>query len=233
MRRRCACWAPSAGASRIVAYLFGLGLVGIAIEAILNRRRDAVADAAADGDLSDMPSTVPTILAIIYVVSLYLLWLQSAMRLFWLALVIGVLIGAIRVTQRAVNNLLRPVGSEASREPGPPSITAALVERGARAVLIVAAAAVIAWAWNVDLGAVARGQSGLGPFAGAMISVVLIALLADFGWHVAKTAIDVHIHQSQVIETPRCRGSPPAGSPAYAPADHPQRPVHRPLATQR
>jgi small-conductance mechanosensitive channel len=181
----------------IVAYLFGLGLVAIAIEAILNRRRDALADAAADGDLSDMPSTVPTILAIIYVVSLYLMWLQSAMRLFWLTLVVGVLVGAVRVTQQAVNNLLRPVGSEASREPGPPSITAALVERGARALLIVIAAAVLAWAWAIDLSAVARGESGIGPAAGALISVVLIGLLADFGWHVARTAIDVHIHRSQ------------------------------------
>ena len=121
---------------------------------MLHRRREAVDDAAADGDLSDMPSIVPTILAIIYV-DLAVPALAAGGDA---AVLAGAgrrrAAGAIRVTQRAVNNLLRPVGTEASRtQTAPPSITAAIVERGARTILIVAAALFIAWAWDVDLGA--------------------------------------------------------------------------------
>ena len=180
----------------ILAYLLGLGLVAVTIEAIMHRRREAVAEAAADGDLSDMPSAVPTILGVAWTVSLYLLWLLEAMRLFWLLLLIGILPAAIKVTQRAVNNLLRPVGAEAVSAAEPNSVVAAIVERGARAALIIGAACLLAWGWNIDLGALARGEAGLGRLAGASISIVLIVMLADFGWQVAKTAIDAQIQDA-------------------------------------
>jgi small-conductance mechanosensitive channel len=180
----------------ILAYLLGLGLVAITIETILNRRREAVEEAAADGDLSDMPSSVPTIIGITWTVGLYLLWLQGAMRLFWLVLIAGLLPAAIRVTQRAVNNLLRPVGADAVSAPEPHSVLAAVVERGARALIIVETAFILAWAWDIDLGALARGETGFGRLAGAAIGIVLIVMLADFGWHVAKTAIDARLHDA-------------------------------------
>jgi small-conductance mechanosensitive channel len=178
----------------ILAYLLGLGLVAITIETILHRRRAKPAEGLADGDLNVMPSTVPTIIAIAWTVGLYLLWLLAGMRLFWLVLVIGLLPAAIRVTQRAVNNLLRPVGAAAVSGPEPHSVVAAVVERGARALLIIGAAFILAWGWGIDLGELIRGESGLGRLAGAAIGIVLIVMLADFGWHVAKTAIDAHLH---------------------------------------
>ena len=176
----------------ILAYLLGLGLVGITIETILHRRREQVAEA--DSDLSVVPSTVPTIIGIAWTVGLYLLWLQQGMRLFWLVLIIGLLPAAIRVTQHAVNNLLRPVGAAAVAEPEPHSVVVAVVERGARTVLIVGAAFILAWGWGIDLGELARGETGLGRLAGAAIGIVLIVMLADFCWHVAKTAIDAHLY---------------------------------------
>jgi small-conductance mechanosensitive channel len=182
----------------IVAYLLGIGLVAVAIETIANRRRGVVAAAGEDENGAAVPSAVPTLLAIGYVLLIYGLWLLGAMYAFWLALVAGVLPAAISVTQRAVNNLLRPVGTMQSAETDPPSILAAVVERGARAALIVGAALFLAWAWGIDLDAVARGETGLGRIASGLISVVVIALLADFGWHVARTAIDVTLHGATV-----------------------------------
>ena len=180
----------------ILAYVLGLGLVAITIETILHRRRAAVAEAAADGDLSDMPSAVPTILGIAWTLALYLLWLQEAMRLFWPLLILGLLPAAIKVTQRAVNNLLRPVGADAVSVAEPHSVLAAVVERGARAALIIGAAFLLAWGWRIDIGAVARGETGLGRLVSAGISIVLIVMLADFGWHLAKTAIDARLHEA-------------------------------------
>ena len=184
----------------ILAYLLGLGLVAITIETILRRRRTAVAEAAADGDLSDMPSAVPAIIGIAWTVALYLLWVQEAMRLFWLLLIAGLLPAAIKVTQRAVNNLLRPVGADAVSVAEPHSVLAAVVERGARATLFIGAALLLAWGWGIDVGAVARGEAGLGRLVSAGVSIVLIVMLADFGWHVAKTAIDAQLHGATVDE---------------------------------
>jgi small-conductance mechanosensitive channel len=178
----------------VVAYLFGLALLATTLEACWRRRRAAVDEAAADGDLSDMPSIVPTVFFTIYATLVYLLWLQGAMKLFWLALLAGLLPAAVRVTQRAVDNILRPVGTEISHAPSaPPSVTAAIVERGARTFLIVAAALVIVWAWDIDLSELGRAETGSGRLFAALLSIVLILLLTDFLWHVAKTAIDGHI----------------------------------------
>ena len=61
-------------------------------------------------------------------------------------------------------------------------------------LLIIGASFIMARGLGIDLSQLARGETGLGRLAGAAIGIVLLAMLADFAWHVAKTAIDRHIY---------------------------------------
>jgi len=72
----------------LVAYLLGLGLLAIAIEAVWRRSRAAAAVCFA----------------------LWLLWVAKALGLFWLLLVGALLPPAMRLAQRAAEHVLRPPG---------------------------------------------------------------------------------------------------------------------------
>src|SRR3546814_18505063 len=72
------------------------------------------------------------------------------MPLFWLCVFVIVLPAALRLTRRSVNHVLRPSGTPevgGSR----PALYAVCLERGARAVMIIGAALLLAQAWQVDL----------------------------------------------------------------------------------
>src|SRR3546814_9116672 len=71
------------------------------------------------------------------------------MPLFWLCVFVIVLPAALRLTRRSVNHVLRPPGTPevgGSR----PALYAVCLERGARAVMIIGAALLLAQAWQVD-----------------------------------------------------------------------------------
>ncbi len=214
----------------IVAYLLGLGLVAVAIESVWRKpqrtppaeppeEKPAEAEAAAavaaeGGPIEAGPEDVPPveapprdaqprhvhgIMAALFAVALWVLWAIDAMPLFTILLVVGLLPILIRVAQASVNHLLRPVG--AIEQPNePPSVLAAAVERGVRLSLIIGAAALLAWACGFKLLDLSRGETGLARMAGVLLQIVVIAMLTEFTWHVAKTAIDRYIHVSQSLD---------------------------------
>jgi small-conductance mechanosensitive channel len=177
-------------ARQLVAYVLGLVLVAIALDAVW--RRPA---APHEGGEASSPvthrfgrGTANTALSI-GIVLLWVFWVIHAMASFWLVLVIMALPLAISFTRRAVDNLLRPPGSPQLAE-GPPSVLAVGIERGIRAALIIAAVAVLAWGWGIDL-INFRGQETLiSRLADGVLSAVVIVLIADFLWQAMKTAID-------------------------------------------
>ncbi len=209
----------------IVAHLLGLGLVVVAIESVWRRPRAAAAPgepleaAAADAQAAEgAPSEAEPIvgepaeparpdgglrhahgiMAALFVVALWVLWAIGAMPGFTILLVAGLLPILIRVAQASVNHLLRPVG--AIEQPNePPSVLAAAVERGVRLSLIIGAAFLLAWSCGFGLLDLSHGETGLARLAGVLLQVVVIAMLAEFTWHVAKTAIDRYIHVSQSL----------------------------------
>jgi small-conductance mechanosensitive channel len=178
---------PSAS---LVAYGFGLGMLGIAVETVWTRRRRTAGE-------GEGRHTLPAILLTVYFVALWLLWFEGIMKLFWLLAVAGVLPAAIRVAEHIVKNLLRPAEEQVSETQviETPSVLAAIIERGARVLLIIAAALVLAWGWDVDLISMAQDESPLGRLTSGLLNVVVIVLLADFGWHVGKTVIDRVLHR--------------------------------------
>jgi hypothetical protein len=128
---------------QLIAYALGLVLLAIGIEAVWRHPVPATA-------LATRWHRTRSWLWTIYFLGLWLSWVAGAMRLFWLAAVVAGLPFAAWVAQRAVNNVLRPAGTDhgGSEIPG---VLAAIIDRGIRALFIIAAIVILAWAWGVDL----------------------------------------------------------------------------------
>jgi small-conductance mechanosensitive channel len=172
----------------LIGYTFGLGLLAVAINAIWQRPgRPAGSSASA-------------IAWTAYAVLVYVLWFTFAKPAMWFAIVAAVLPLAIKIVSSAVDNLLRPVGQELQSS-GPPSVLAAAIERGARAVLIIAAAWFLTWAWDIDAAAFFSDEADTSPLAVALLNIAIIVIVVDFAWHVARTAIDRYIAEAVLDET--------------------------------
>jgi small-conductance mechanosensitive channel len=177
-------------ARQLVAYLLGLGLLTIALEAVwrrpatLSESREVASPATRHFGRGAANAALTVGLVLLWVT-----WVVRAMGTFWLILIALMLPLAISVTRRAVDNLLRPPGSPQVAD-GPPRVLAVCIERGIRAALIIGAVAVLAWGWGIDI-ANFRGQETLvSRVADGVMSTVVILLIADLLWQATKTAID-------------------------------------------
>lgn len=194
--------------SFIIAYLFGLALFVVVVTTIWQRRALLARSGLGARTIAAIGWTV-------LAAAVLLLWVGGAQRLMWLLLVGSLLPLAIHVTNASVNNLLRPAAGRAVAEPvpgtealaaspedepvpvaGPPSVLAAAIERGARALLIVGAAWLLIWAWDLDLAELMSGQGDMAPLARALLNIALIVISFDFVWHLAKTAIDGYVRNA-------------------------------------
>lgn len=172
----------------IVAYLFGLGLPGVAVAAIWARR----ARLSGEG-LGGLASAVGWTA---WAALLFGLWLTGAFRLFWLALVAGLLPVAIGAVNAAVIHLLRENARPDEEVGEPPSVLAAVIERGARMALSVGAATLLLWAWGVGLGQLVGGEDGVSRAARVIVNVAVIAFAFDFISRVSRTAIERSIAEA-------------------------------------
>jgi small-conductance mechanosensitive channel len=106
----------------------------------------------------------------------------------------------LRGAHLAVNHLLRPAGDEAGDVA--PSVTTVCLERGLRAVLLIGGAYLIAWILGLDFGALtARDTLTMRLLRGA-INAVVILLLADFAWHLARAWIDCRLAEADAVGEP-------------------------------
>ena len=187
---------------QLIAYALGLGLLAIALEAVW--RRPVALD---EGTEAASPVThrfgrgTANVALSVGIVLLWVFWVAHAMASFWLVLVVITLPLAIRITRRAVENLLRPPGSPQLAE-GPPSVLAVCLERGIRALLIFAAVAVLAWGWGIDLVHYRREDTLFARLADGVLSAVVILLIADLLWQATKTAIDRKLAEAAEVGQP-------------------------------
>jgi small-conductance mechanosensitive channel len=186
----------SMAARQLLAYALGLGLVAIAIECVWRQPRSAPAEAALGR--TGRARRVPQILASVYIVLVWMLWVASANRMFWLVVVLVGLPLLLRLIRRSVNHAMRPSGVT---EPGmeAPSLSAVCVERGLRAALIVGVALLLAQKWGIDLVAIGEGSSVWARLVGGALSAIAIILVADFLWHTAKSLIGGKIAEVQAV----------------------------------
>ncbi|AZO11434.1 mechanosensitive ion channel family protein [Mesorhizobium sp. M3A.F.Ca.ET.080.04.2.1] len=132
-----------------------------------------------------------------YFVVLFLLRIGGLHILFWFALAALFLPLAIVLTQRGVNFVLRP-GSEDVGRPTIPAVTIAVIDRGIRMVLILAAAYLLARVWGLNMQSMQDSNTTTTLILRGLINVVVIALAADFGWSIIKALIERKLG----IETP-------------------------------
>jgi small-conductance mechanosensitive channel len=179
---------------QVVAYTLGLGLVAIALEAVWHRPMVPLGVAeAASAEAHHFGRGTTNIALSIGIVLLWVLWIASpgVWRVepgFWLVLVLIVLPPAISVSRHTVEHLLRPPGS--SQPGGPPSVVEVTLQHGIRALLIIGAATVLAWGWDVDLVHLSDQDTSFTRIAHGVLTTVVILLIADVVWHAAKAAID-------------------------------------------
>ena len=120
---------------------------------------------------------------------------------FWLVLVIITLPLANGVIRRVVEHLLQPPASPQVVD-DMPSVIAVCLQRGLRALMIIGAAAVLAWGWGIDFGHLAAGDTGFTRFIHGVLSAVIIVLVADVLWHATKTAIDRKLAEVEDLGQP-------------------------------
>ncbi len=186
----------------LAAYLLGLGLLAIALEAVW--RRPVAPSRGAEPPSAQSPRLgrgAQNAILSAGIVLVWVFWVAQAMPGFWLVAVIVILPLAISVTQHAVEHLLRPPAASESAE-GPPTVIAVCLERGIRALLIIGAAAVLASGWGIDIVHLAGQDTGFARFVHSVLSAVVILLVADVLWHAMKTAIDRKLAEATDLGEP-------------------------------
>ncbi len=187
---------------QLVAYTLGLWLLatGAIIVWTLPRTVDA------DPGRRIGPNVVAGFLSASFAL-LWLLWAAGAMKLFWLVAVVLLLPTTIRLSRRMVAHALRPIASDDVQRASVPSIAAVCVDRGIRVALIVATVLLLAWAWSIDLVDLTASDTLTTRMLRGVMSAVVILLVADFTWQIARTLLDMQISAVQELGEP---GTPEA-----------------------
>jgi small-conductance mechanosensitive channel len=129
------------------------------------------------------------------------LWVARAMPGFWLVLVIVIVPLANVAIRRTVEHLLEPPGSLRVGD-GLPSVVEVSLERGLRALLIIGAAAVLAWGWGLDEHIFGKEDTLFTRLVHGALSAAIILLVADLLWQATKTAIDRKLAEAEDLGQP-------------------------------
>jgi moderate conductance mechanosensitive channel len=187
---------------QLVAYVLGLGLLAIGLESVW--RRPVAPDQGAQAPSRQthrLGRGAQNALLSVGIVLLWGLWVARAMPGFWLVVVIIAVPLANVAIRRAVEHLLQPPGSPQILE-GPPSLIEVSLERGLRALLVIGAAAVLAWGWGIDLVHLAGQDTAFARLVHGALSAVIILLVADLLWQATKTAIDRKLAEAEDLGQP-------------------------------
>jgi small-conductance mechanosensitive channel len=181
------------GVSEPAGYLVGLAcgvvLVGLALFVVWRHPERET------GLRPRRSQQLATWLLSLYVVVVWLLLFTGSVAPFYVGVILLLLPIAIRAAQLAVNHVLRPAEDETAAD-AVPSVGAVSLERGLRAALLIGGAYLIAWILGVDFGALtARDTLTMRLMRGA-INAVVIVLLADFAWHLARAWIDCRLAET-------------------------------------
>jgi moderate conductance mechanosensitive channel len=182
-------------ACQLLAYALGLVLLALAIESVWGAPAEATADGMETPEFQRSRRTRAIWLSL-YFVALWLLWVAGAMAMFWVVALAGGLPAALNLTERAVNHLLRPPGTQEAKA-GAPSLAAVFLERGLRALLFIGALLWLAHVWSVDVSDIATQDTRLTRIVRAVLTAIIVLLAADFVWNVAKSLIDTKVEEAK------------------------------------
>jgi small-conductance mechanosensitive channel len=115
-------------------------------------------------------------------------------------LIVGTILpAAIYLARRSVANMLRsshhPQGA-----PGPSSAAHAIVDHGVRGILILAAALLLARAWEIDIAAMAARDVLAARLVRGAFDAVIIFLVADLLWQLIRVTISRRLSAAEEEE---------------------------------
>ncbi len=183
---------------KILAYGAGIALLGLGLEIIWRRR---AADMPRETSGRRLGPRGVAVTATILLVLIWLLWALHLLPGFWLLLIGTALPLLLSVSRRAVEHLLRPVDGapDEGENGGAPVMAAVALERGLRAGLIIGAALLLAYAWKIDLIALTARDTVSTRLIRGGLSAVVIVLVADFLWRLARALIDRKIAGAMAV----------------------------------
>ena len=161
-----------------VSYLFSLAVLGATVEAIWSL--------VAGGAVKRLSLTLA-------VVAIWGVWCLDLDGLFW----IGVYAFVLPPVARAVGHAVR---ARVAEEDGN-DVRAVLLVRGSRVLVIALAAAWLAFVWRVDVNSLAHQSPFLSGVLYGLLKSVVVLLLADLVWHLARSAIDRRIIAGSSLST--------------------------------
>jgi small-conductance mechanosensitive channel len=170
---------------QLLAYFLGIGLLGLALWAIWRPRR--------------APRRGRQVARTLLATAMWAAWVAGAKPLLWAMVVVTALAVAVRATHRAVKHLYRPPDHvEGSPEPEPLSTWAVVVDRGVRFLLIVAAVwTLLTWGWGIDVIELTGRDTPATRLVIGAVHAVVILLVADLLWQLARTTIDRRLHDAE------------------------------------
>ncbi|MGY5804375.1 mechanosensitive ion channel family protein [Rhizobium sp. LEGMi12c] len=173
----------SAGARDLIGYTLGIGLFLIATAAVWSRPLALEKRGA---------RTVSWLLTIFFV-ALWCLWVAGFDGLLWIGIYAILLPRVLSVSTQAIEAL----HDAADGIFGAGKIAAVLLDRGLRALIITFAALWLGHMLGVEAHAMMSGsESNVGRVARGILGGIIILLVADLVWQLAKTYIDGKVMQS-------------------------------------
>jgi small-conductance mechanosensitive channel len=173
----------SSPAGYLIGLLCGVVLVGLSLYVVWQHPdRES-------GQRTSRGHRISAWLLSLYLIVVWLLLFTGSPTLFYVGVTLLLLPIAIRCTDLAVKHQLRPTSSEAD-DVAVPSLAAVTVERGLRAALLISGAYLIAWFLGLDVAVMSMRDTMETRLLRGAINAVVILLLADFAWHLARAWID-------------------------------------------
>ncbi len=186
----------SPGGLQLISYIAGLFLLGLGLEVIWRRPASAPGIEQAKQRLGRRGQSV---LATLLFVLIWVLWALHLLPGFWLVLIGSALPLLLSVSRQSVAHLLRPVEG-ATEDSGAPVLAAVALERGLRAGLVIGAVLLLAYVWRIDLiELTARDDVATRLIRGGLTAVVIV-LVADFLWRVARALIDRKLSNAVAVD---------------------------------
>ncbi|KXG87552.1 mechanosensitive ion channel family protein [Agrobacterium bohemicum] len=114
-------------------------------------------------------------------IAVWALWCVGLHGLFWLAVYAMALPSSLRLVGQTVAGLI-PENTDETRR--------VLFIRGSRGAVIICAVAWLAMVWRFDPNSLVRSDPRVAAFSYGLLKSVVVLLLADLVWHMAKSWID-------------------------------------------
>jgi small-conductance mechanosensitive channel len=183
----------SEASRQLVAYALGLVALAVGVEAVWRAPSGVLSENAEERHRRHARATWLSF----YFGFLWLIWVSGTMTLFWLAVLVVAVPGAIRITERSVNHILRPPGHDEAKS-GTPPVAVVCLERGLRSLIIIGAIAWLAYVWQIDVGDIASRNTLLTRLLRGAVTAAIVVLVADFLWNIAKALIDSRVEEASL-----------------------------------